>query len=386
MVNSSGSSNYSIFQSVTSPSPSSNYIGTAPLEVGMKFSSSVNGYISGLRYYKGVGAQGTHIGNLWNSNGTKLASATFTVETASGWQTVTFTTPVAITANTIYVVSYFSPHGDFVYTNNYFTTSMANGPLTALASTANQINGVYVNTTSSAFPTKSYLDRNYWADVIFSSSATSSSTYALVVKVQDNGTPLLSNQANITVNLNSAKSMSIISIPQDTISVGSSYSYNVSGLTGNETVMRFTANNLPGWLFFKDNGNGTGILEGIPTIEDIGSYEIILEGKDFMQSVQQTFSLKVKTVSEGNSLNQTFKRMHIYPNPVTNGILNVKLDEGVQEQFVLSILDMSGKLLQKNQYEQSNSLSLDLSTYPPGVYLIQLRSLNHYFSDKFIIR
>ena len=61
-----------------------------------------------------------------------------------------------------------------------------------------------MNTTSSAFPTKSYLDRNYWADVIFSSSATSSSTYALVVKVQDNGTPLLSNQANITVNLNSA--------------------------------------------------------------------------------------------------------------------------------------------------------------------------------------
>ena len=134
LVNSSGSSNYSIFQSITSPSPSSNYIGTAPLEVGMKFSSSVNGYISGLRYYKGVGAQGTHIGNLWTSNGAKLASATFTVETASGWQTVTFTTPVAITANTIYVVSYFSPHGDFVYTNNYFTTSMANGPLTALAS------------------------------------------------------------------------------------------------------------------------------------------------------------------------------------------------------------------------------------------------------------
>ena len=159
LVNSSGSSNYSIFQSVTSPSPSSNYIGTAPLEVGMKFSSSVNGYISGLRYYKGVGAQGIHIGNLWTSNGTNLASATFTGETASGWQTVSFNSPVAITANTIYVVSYFSPNGDFVYTDHFFTSNMVNGPLTALACSCKSAQWGLLNTSSSAFPNESYLGK-----------------------------------------------------------------------------------------------------------------------------------------------------------------------------------------------------------------------------------
>ena len=35
---------------------------------------------------------GTHVGSLWTATGQLLASATFTNETASGWQTVTFST------------------------------------------------------------------------------------------------------------------------------------------------------------------------------------------------------------------------------------------------------------------------------------------------------
>jgi hypothetical protein len=63
--------------------------------------------VTGVRFYKGGAANGgTHIGNLWAADGTKLASATFTGETASGWQEVNFATPVSITANTIYIASY----------------------------------------------------------------------------------------------------------------------------------------------------------------------------------------------------------------------------------------------------------------------------------------
>jgi hypothetical protein len=42
---------------------------------------------------------------LWNAAGTLLASATFANETASGWQTVTLVSPVAIAANTTYLIS-----------------------------------------------------------------------------------------------------------------------------------------------------------------------------------------------------------------------------------------------------------------------------------------
>lgn len=162
---------YSIFQSITPSISIVNNVGNgnAPLEVGVKFFSNFDGYISGLRFYKGIGGQGIHIGNLWSINGDNLASVTFNNETASGWQTVTLNTPVAITANTIYVVSYFSQHGDFVKTDPYFISDKVNGPLTGLGWTATEPNGIYKYSSSSAFPNVSTYagSSNYWADVIF---------------------------------------------------------------------------------------------------------------------------------------------------------------------------------------------------------------------------
>src|SRR5690349_17404887 len=51
------------------------------VEVGVKFRSSVAGYITGIRYYKSAQNTGTHPGHLWTSSGTLLGSATFTGET-----------------------------------------------------------------------------------------------------------------------------------------------------------------------------------------------------------------------------------------------------------------------------------------------------------------
>jgi hypothetical protein len=45
----------------------------ASVEVGMKFSSSTNGEITGIRFYKGPTNTGTHVGDLWSSTGTLLA-------------------------------------------------------------------------------------------------------------------------------------------------------------------------------------------------------------------------------------------------------------------------------------------------------------------------
>ena len=59
-----------------------------PIELGVKFESAVPGYITGIRFYKGAGNTGTHVGHLWTSTGTLLATATFTNETAAGWQQV----------------------------------------------------------------------------------------------------------------------------------------------------------------------------------------------------------------------------------------------------------------------------------------------------------
>ena len=100
------------------------------VELGVKFRSEVDGFVTGIRFYKGTGNTGTHVGNLWALDGTQLATATFSGESASGWQQVDFSSPVPITANTVYVASYFAPVGNYAADNGYFTaTGVDNGPL-----------------------------------------------------------------------------------------------------------------------------------------------------------------------------------------------------------------------------------------------------------------
>ena len=84
-----------------------------PVELGVKFTSGSSGFITGIRFYKGANNTGTHVGISGAAAGALLASATFAGESGSGWQQVNFSSPVAITANTVYVASYFSPTGDF---------------------------------------------------------------------------------------------------------------------------------------------------------------------------------------------------------------------------------------------------------------------------------
>ena len=77
-----------------------------------------------------------------------------------------------------------------------------NGPLTGLGWTTTQPNGVYKYSAASAFPNNNaYIgNTNYWADVIFSSTLPTTTSFAPIVKVQDNGTGNLSSQATITIN------------------------------------------------------------------------------------------------------------------------------------------------------------------------------------------
>src|SRR5262249_2397992 len=83
------------------------------VELGVKFQSETSGFITGIRFYKGAGNTGTHIGNLWSSTGSLMATAAFTGESSTGWQQVTFASPVAVAANTTYVASYFAPLGHY---------------------------------------------------------------------------------------------------------------------------------------------------------------------------------------------------------------------------------------------------------------------------------
>ena len=151
------------------------------VELGVRFSAAVDGQITGISYYKSATDTGTHTGALWTSNGTVLASGTFTNETSSGWQTLTFSTPVSITAGTTYVAGFHS-NGHYAATPGFFTSAYTNGDLTAPVNA-----GVYTYGASGSFPTSTYNSTNYDVSVLFVPAAQPTT---LTASVAPNGSTL----------------------------------------------------------------------------------------------------------------------------------------------------------------------------------------------------
>jgi len=138
------------------------------VELGVKFRSDINGSVTGIRFYKASTNTGTHIGNLWSSSGTLLATATFSNETASGWQQVNFPTPVTIAANTVYMASYHTNSGHYSFGTNYFAgNGVDSPPLHALADSVSGANGGFAYGSGSSFPSQGWNSTNYWVDVLF---------------------------------------------------------------------------------------------------------------------------------------------------------------------------------------------------------------------------
>src|SRR5207237_3475676 len=73
--------------------PPATFYQSAPIELGVKLRSDVNGTVTAIRYYKSSSDTSTHTGSLWSATGALLATGTFTNETASGWQQLNLSTP-----------------------------------------------------------------------------------------------------------------------------------------------------------------------------------------------------------------------------------------------------------------------------------------------------
>jgi large repetitive protein len=176
-----------------------------PIEFGVKIRSSLAGWITHVRFYKGALDNGTHVGHLWNSTGTLLATGTFAGETVSGWQEVALSSPVAITPNTTYVASCHSSAGYYATTEGYFAQMTMNWPLTALADGTDGPNGLF-KLGAPGFPTQSFLKTNYWVDVVYSAQAPGPDTNppTVVVTAPSNGASGVLAGANVTARFSEA--------------------------------------------------------------------------------------------------------------------------------------------------------------------------------------
>jgi hypothetical protein len=145
---------------------------SSAVTLGLQFRSDVAGYVSAVRFYKGPYNTGTHTGQLWSSTGTLLGSVSFTNETSSGWQQANFASPIAIQANTTYVVSYLAPRGNYADDQYYNWSGLNASPLHVAGSNA----GVFRYSSSAAFPNQSWNQSNYYVDLVFTAAQGGAST------------------------------------------------------------------------------------------------------------------------------------------------------------------------------------------------------------------
>jgi hypothetical protein len=211
------------------------------INLGLKFRATIDGYVAGVRFYKGAANTGTHTGYLWTANGTQLATVTFSGESASGWQTAYFDAPVAVNADTTYVVSYYSPSGYFALTNSGLASGVSTPPLRALADGEDGPNALF-HYGAAGFPTSNYQGSNYWVDVVFATSVGPDTTPPTIVSLSPgNGASGVAVNAPIGVTFNEPLAAGTVNASTLVLRdagnnlVPSSVSYNVASRTATLT-------------------------------------------------------------------------------------------------------------------------------------------------------
>jgi hypothetical protein len=192
------SGTYTIFDGTETPATD---LDTSATQAGLKFRPKSNGQVTAVKFHKAAVNTGTHVGRLWTLGGTSLGSVTFTGETASGWQTATFASPIAVTAYTTYIVSVYMPVGRYSSSTNYWTSARDRPQLQAPFDGECGTNGVYAYSDSATFPTTTYNAANYWVDVVFTNSG---GTTAGPIVQQWSGSTGTTSTSSVTITLPSA--------------------------------------------------------------------------------------------------------------------------------------------------------------------------------------
>lgn len=126
----------------------------------------------------------------------------------------------------------------------------------------------------------------------------SQASYSVTVRATDSGGLSTSQSVTVAVNdLNEA--------PQF-ISAGSVQAYEDSAFqfvvqtadpdTG--ASLTLSASNVPAWLQFTDQGDGTAIVSGTPTVTEVGDYTLTLTASDGTLSAEQALSVTVVAVND----------------------------------------------------------------------------------------
>jgi hypothetical protein len=90
-------------------------------------------------------------------------------------------------------------------------------------------------------------------------------------------------------------------------------------------------------------------------------------------------------IDAAESLNAENHEISAYPNPVTDGTLNLKISEGITRELQLSIYDTSGKMMY-NKTTSEHTITLSTAGFASGVYFIRVSSSDSVLMQKILVK
>jgi hypothetical protein len=334
----------------------------------VKFKATVDGMISAIRYFRATGDNAT-VGETvqlyslspdgGTTPGTLLGQGTFSGTPAAGWTEVQLTSPVAITANTVYVATYYSPTGFYTNTDNYFTSQVIHGPLVALADSVQSPNGLYLYDLTAAgpqYPTSSFVASNYWVDVVFAS------TGPLPVTLTKFAVTKQSNNALLTWSTSMEQNNKGFEIQRN---------YASSGWT---TI---------GFVTGTGNGKANTDYQYLDKNLQPGTYLYRLRQVDFDGNFQ--YSKTVQVIFDGDEVLELRQNK---PNPFNNSSL-IEIVVPATMKVQIRLYDQLGRLIQSLMDELKTpgtyTIRVNKNGLKPGMYYYQLNADGHTLIRKMTI-
>lgn len=149
-------------------------------------------------------------------------------------------------------------------------------------------------------------------------------------------------------------------------------------------TVKFQNNTLRGNNFYWDFGDGyTSSLKNPSHLYDsTGLYTVVLyayNGCGIDSSIQQIAVL----VTGQSSQKETY--LTVYPNPASTSIhISGYTDYSDVEQ--IGLYNIQGQLMQCSSHRNGNEIVLDVSAYPPGLYILRLISAKQQINKKILIK
>jgi len=165
--------------------------------------------------------------------------------------------------------------------------------------------------------------------------------------------------------------------------VGERFTYTLEYYDVDASGCTVTHFEMPSWLSFTDNEDGTAALNGIPT--EAGTFNVILEALDNEYTAQQEFEIEVQTVT---GIEDIFSEttVQIYPNPVVRE-LHLDLSFFRNDETTISMFSMTGSLIFKEEHKNVGGevrIVKSVQQLRSGVYLLVIESEGYRKSYKIV--